>query len=108
VALQELTVTLQREDIMGRVIIVPAFNYLTYCAGTRTSPIDKGNMNRSFPGRPDGTSTEKVVDYFQRVLVPMADVVFGPCCIDRRLAGTDAVCSHQDVVNAAQVQRRSP
>jgi hypothetical protein len=28
----------------------------------------------------------------------------GPCCIDRRLAGTDAVCSHQDVVNAAQVQ----
>jgi hypothetical protein len=32
----------------------------------------------------------------------------GPCCIDRRLAGTGAVCSHQDVVNAAQVQRRSP
>ena len=28
-----------------------------------------------------------------------------PCCIDRRLAGTDAVCSHQDVVNATQVQR---
>jgi hypothetical protein len=27
-----------------------------------------------------------------------------PCCIDRRLAATDAVCSHQDVVNAAQVQ----
>ncbi|MFT6076635.1 MAG: N-alpha-acetyl-L-2,4-diaminobutyrate deacetylase, partial [Yoonia sp.] len=72
----ELTVTLQREDITGRVIIVPAFNYPAYCAGTRTSPIDKGNMNRSFPGRPDGTPTEKVADYFQRVLVPMADVVF--------------------------------
>jgi N-alpha-acetyl-L-2,4-diaminobutyrate deacetylase len=76
VALQELTVTLEREDITGRVIIVPAFNYPAYCAGTRTSPIDKGNMNRSFPGRPDGTPTEKVADYFQRVLVPMADVVF--------------------------------
>jgi N-alpha-acetyl-L-2,4-diaminobutyrate deacetylase len=32
-------------------------------------------MNRSFPGRPDGTVTEKIADYFQRVLVPIADVV---------------------------------
>ena len=52
VALQELTVTLKPEDITGRIIIVPAFNYPAYRAGTRTSPIDKGNMNRSFPGRP--------------------------------------------------------
>jgi predicted deacylase len=29
-----------------------------------------------FPaGRPDGTVTEKIADYFQRVLLPMADVV---------------------------------
>lgn len=26
-------------------------------AGTRTSPIDDGNLNRSFPGNPDGTPT---------------------------------------------------
>ena len=32
-------------------------------------------MNRSFPGRPDGTITEKIADYFQRTLAPMADVV---------------------------------
>ena len=74
VALQELTVTLRPEDITGRVIIVPAFNYPAYRAGLRTSPIDKGNMNRSFPGRPDGTPTEKIADYFQRVLLPMADL----------------------------------
>ncbi|MBP1887269.1 N(2)-acetyl-L-2,4-diaminobutanoate deacetylase DoeB, partial [Sinorhizobium mexicanum] len=41
----------------------------------RTSPIDKGNMNRSFPGRPDGTVTEKIADYFQRELLPLADIV---------------------------------
>ncbi len=29
----------------------------------------------------------------------------GPCCIDSRLAGSDAVCFDQDAVNAAQVQR---
>ncbi|MGB7242457.1 MAG: N(2)-acetyl-L-2,4-diaminobutanoate deacetylase DoeB, partial [Sulfitobacter sp.] len=74
VALQELTVTLKPADISGRVIIVPAFNYPAYRAGTRTSPIDRGNMNRSFPGRPDGTPTEKIADYFQRYLLPLADI----------------------------------
>ena len=74
IALQELALTLRAEDVSGRVIIVPAFNFPAFRAGTRTSPIDKGNMNRSFPGRPDGTPTEKIADYFQRTLLPMADV----------------------------------
>ncbi|WP_424928768.1 N(2)-acetyl-L-2,4-diaminobutanoate deacetylase DoeB [Amaricoccus tamworthensis] len=75
IALQELTVTLRPEDITGRVIIVPAFNYPAFRAGTRTSPNDKGNLNRSFPGRPDGTPTEKIADYFQNTMLPMADMV---------------------------------
>ena len=70
VALQELTVTLRPADITGRVIIVPAFNYPAFRAGTRTSPIDKGNLNRAFPGRFNGTVTEKIADYFQRYLLP--------------------------------------
>ena len=74
IALQELAATTKAEDVTGRLIIVPAFNYPAYRAGTRTSPIDKGNMNRSFPGRPDGTVTEKIADYFQRTLLPMADL----------------------------------
>ncbi len=74
-ALFELANTLKAEDITGRVIIVPAMNYPAFRAGTRTSPIDNGNMNRSFPGRPDGTVTEKIADYFQRVLLPLADHV---------------------------------
>lgn len=75
VALQDLALSLDPADIDGRVIIVPAFNYPAFRAGRRTSPIDRANMNRTFPGRPDGTVTEKIADYFQRVLVPMADIV---------------------------------
>lgn len=75
IALFDLARSLKAEDVSGRVIIVPAMNYPAFAAGTRTSPIDKGNMNRSFPGRPDGTVTEKIADYFQRVLLPMADIV---------------------------------
>lgn len=75
IALQELALTLATEDIIGTVIIVPAFNYPAFQAGTRTSPIDKGNLNRTFPGSPDGTVTEKIADYFNRTLIPMADIV---------------------------------
>jgi N-alpha-acetyl-L-2,4-diaminobutyrate deacetylase len=54
---------------------VPGLNYPAFRAGTRTSPIDKGNLNRSFPGRPDGTVTEKIADYVTRHLLPLADIV---------------------------------
>ncbi len=75
VALQNLSVDLLAGDINGRVIIIPYMNYPAFRAGKRTSPIDGGNMNRVFPGAADGTITEKIADYFQRVLVPMADIV---------------------------------
>ncbi len=75
VALMDLAVSLKPEEIEGRVIIVPAMNYPAFRAGTRTSPIDRGNMNRSFPGSPSGTVTEKIADYIQSVLLPEASIV---------------------------------
>lgn len=75
IALFELARNLPAAEVSGRVIILPAMNYPAFRAGTRTSPIDKGNMNRIFPGRADGTVTEKIADYIQRHLLPMADFV---------------------------------
>jgi len=75
VALRKLAHALQPEDIAGRVIVLPALNFPAVQAGTRTSPIDKGNMNRVFPGKPDGTVTEKIADYVTRHLLPLADLV---------------------------------
>jgi len=75
IALQQLAATLQPEDVRGRVIIVPALNHPAFLAGSRTSPIDQGNLNRSFPGKPDGTVTQKIAHYVDTVLIPMADIV---------------------------------
>ncbi|MBQ2260655.1 MAG: N(2)-acetyl-L-2,4-diaminobutanoate deacetylase DoeB [Loktanella sp.] len=75
VALQDLAVTLQPEDITGRVIILPMMNLPAFAAGTRCSPIDGANMNRSFPGRADGTVTQKICHYIASELVPLADIV---------------------------------
>ena len=75
VALFDLANQIKAEDISGRVIIVPGMNYPAFQAGKRTSPIDGGNMNRVFPGNPEGTFTEKIADYFNRILLPLADYV---------------------------------
>ncbi|MFC7397477.1 N(2)-acetyl-L-2,4-diaminobutanoate deacetylase DoeB [Chelatococcus sp. GCM10030263] len=75
IALFDLARTLKPEQITGRVIIIPAMNYPAFRAGTRTSPIDRGNLNRSFPGKPNGNVTEKIADYFTRYLLPLTDVV---------------------------------
>jgi N-alpha-acetyl-L-2,4-diaminobutyrate deacetylase len=75
VALSKLAQRLSAEEVSGRVIIIPFMNTPAFHAGRRTSPIDKGNLNRSFPGKPDGTVTEKIADYFRRSLLPLADIV---------------------------------
>ncbi len=74
-ALLNLLQDIQPEDLCGRIIVVPFMNLPAFQAGMRTSPLDGGNLNRSFPGRPDGTPTEKIADYFQRYLIPLADLV---------------------------------
>jgi N-alpha-acetyl-L-2,4-diaminobutyrate deacetylase len=75
IALFDLARTLDPVTLTGAVIILPALNTPAFRAATRTSPIDRGNLNRSFPGSPTGTVTEKIADYVTRHLLPMADLV---------------------------------
>lgn len=75
VALQGLAATLLPEEITGRVIIVPFMNFPAFRAASRVSPLDGVNLNRAFPGAPDGSVTQKIAHYFNEVLVPMADLV---------------------------------
>jgi N-alpha-acetyl-L-2,4-diaminobutyrate deacetylase len=75
IALVDLARTLTADQMQGRVIVVPFMNYPAFRRARRLSPIDGGNLNRLFPGKPDGTVTEKIADFFQRTLLPMADVV---------------------------------
>jgi predicted deacylase len=76
VTLMRLSRELQPEDLKGRVIILSSSNFPAAMAGMRTSPIDQGNLNRSFPGDPDGTPTMKIAHFIETVLIPEADFVF--------------------------------
>ncbi|RXG83576.1 succinylglutamate desuccinylase/aspartoacylase family protein [Bradyrhizobium zhanjiangense] len=73
VALMKLIRELKQEDLQGRIIFLPLANFPAGIAGRRTSPIDSGNLNRSFPGNPDGTPTQMIAHYIDSVILPLCD-----------------------------------
>jgi predicted deacylase len=76
VALGKLIRTLEPGEVRGRIIIVPSANFPAAMAGMRTSPLDDGNLNRSFPGDAYGGPTAQIADYIETVLLPQCDFVF--------------------------------
>ena len=71
--LRHLIHALKLSDISGRLIILPSLNYPAVMAGTRNSPLDHGNLNRSFPGHPDAGPTAAIAHYVTKKLFPMCD-----------------------------------
>lgn len=97
IALTNLVQWLTPEKIQGRVIILPMANFPAALAGRRVSPIDDVNMNRIFPGDPDGTVTRQIAHFIDSELVPLADLVidlhsggsslmYVPCALARQSA----------------------
>ncbi len=75
VALSKLVNSLEAADIQGRLIILPMANFPAARAGLRTSPIDEGNLNRSFPGDPAGTPTMMIAHYIEEELFTRCDLM---------------------------------
>lgn len=75
VCLSKLMRELQPAQLQGRLIILPALNLPAVLAGQRLSPIDGLDMNRSFPGRANGTVTQVIAHYLHDVILPLCDAV---------------------------------
>jgi predicted deacylase len=73
IALMKLIRSIEPAVIAGRLIMLPAANFPAVMAGRRVSPIDDGNLNRSFPGDPNGTPTAMIAHYIEDVLLPMCE-----------------------------------
>jgi predicted deacylase len=76
VAISNLVKSLEPAQIRGRVILLPMANFPAAVVGRRTSPIDEVNLNRVFPGDPDGSVTQQIAYYISTALIPLADMVF--------------------------------
>ena len=69
-------------QLHGRVIAVPIVNVHAFHAGQASSPVDGKKMNRCFPGRRDGTSSERIAHRLFHGAVRQADY-----CIDLHQGG---------------------
>jgi len=79
VGLGKLIRSLEPDEVSGRIIILPSANFPAAMAGMRTSPLDEGNLNHSFPGDPYGGPTAQIADYISaRPAMTMANGHFKP------------------------------
>ena len=75
-ALQRARKTIDPKTLAGTVILVHCANTPSYAKRTiYYSPVDGQNLNRVFPGRPDGTLSERIADALTKNIIERADVV---------------------------------
>src|SRR5205085_723528 len=72
---RQLIAGIDPKQVSGRVIGLPAFNYLAVLEASRVSGIDNVNMNRAFPGNPDGSPTEMLAHWVDSAILPQCQVV---------------------------------
>lgn len=75
IAAMKILRSIDAATVRGRIIILPAANLPAVMAGRRVSPIDDGNLNRAFPGEPNGTPTQIIAHYIESALLPMCDYI---------------------------------
>lgn len=59
----------------GELVMVPVCNVPAYEACTRVSPVDGANLARVFPGKPDGTLTERIAHVLTERVIRGADAL---------------------------------
>ena len=61
--------TWRPRNLRGTVVVVPVLNEAAFYAGQRCHPGDGGNLARAFPGRADGSPTERLAHLFDTQLL---------------------------------------
>ncbi|MFX0202339.1 MAG: succinylglutamate desuccinylase/aspartoacylase family protein, partial [Candidatus Hodarchaeota archaeon] len=75
-ALRKLGDSITPKDLSGMLIIVPVANPLAFQSGTRHTPVDMLDLNRSFPGvQQGGQLTEKIASVLTEELLKNSDYI---------------------------------
>jgi predicted deacylase len=82
-ALQELRAALDPAQLRGTVVMVQVANMPSFLGRTvYFSPIDGKNLNRCYPGRPDGTVSERIAHAITTQVIEPADCLLDLHCGD--------------------------
>jgi hypothetical protein len=74
IALEKLAHSINPAALSGTLVIVPLINLASFAEKVpHVNPVDGKNMNRMYPGKPDGTQTERALWAIGRQVVEPAD-----------------------------------
>lgn len=74
IALEKLAQSVSPSELSGTLIIVPLINLASFAQKVpHVNPVDGKNMNRMYPGNPDGTQTERASWAIGRQVVAPSD-----------------------------------
>ena len=75
IASQELIKELKPNELIGTVIILPITNIGSFYTKTPyINPLDNKNINRIFPGKKEGTVSERIVNFISSEVIPKSDI----------------------------------
>ena len=72
-AIPEILRQVTATRLRGLLVAVPVCNVPAYDAGTRNSPVDGLNLARVFPGRADGSITQRIAYWLKEKIISRAD-----------------------------------
>jgi predicted deacylase len=83
IALQRLLPRLDPKQLSGSLILVHVANMPSFLKRTiYYSPVDGKNLNRAYPGKPDGSVSERIAYQITREVIERADYVLDIHCGD--------------------------
>lgn len=83
IALQRMRTTIDPRALRGTIVMVHVANMPSFLGRTvYYSPVDGQNLNRVFPGKPDGTLSERIADTISREIIDRATHVVDLHCGD--------------------------
>ncbi len=99
-AIMRVSQKISLNEVNGQILFIPALSFAAVTQSSRTNPLDNRNMNRAFPGHPNGSPTEMLADYLENDLIHGFDAVidlhsggkasfFMPCALVQKSKSND-------------------
>ena len=92
--------TFDLNGLGGRLLVLPVANPLSYATISRVTPIDGGNLNRVFPGNPDGLFTEQLAHKMTEGFLRKIDYY-----VDMHAGGAYPTVDYVYILNAEDLSR---
>jgi predicted deacylase len=86
--------------LTGRLLVLPVANPFSYAAITRATPIDMTNLNRVFPGSPDGVLTEQMAHHMVESFLKKIEYY-----VDLHAGGAYPTVDYVYILNAESLSR---